>query len=311
MLTPIPKLWGSSPSWSHRNSFLFPVSLGHFWESGVVDSHQLKDKLDQVGLLWPPCQGASPATASGAVATLENLLCELWELPPHPVHPLQGRGVYVLCGACIGWGVGSERRTTPFPNQCLKSVMNSIPLISLPDLNLCWSPKQVPWGWIEEKERLTYFSPPSQCPIHFISLITEEQILTEHCSVLNVKCSSLPVSVSVSHSAPPTEDWNLPHPLELGLACDWPCSAEWSRSDGVSVPTLHLERPEHFHSLLAPQHTLEQSGLGFRLRKTRLSSKPVTHPAEPKRTALPRSADVWRWPAFAWVGPRRTKELLN
>ena len=28
MLTPIPKLWGSSPSWSHRNSFLFPVSLG-------------------------------------------------------------------------------------------------------------------------------------------------------------------------------------------------------------------------------------------------------------------------------------------
>lgn len=55
-------------------NFLFPVSLGHFWESGVVDSHLLKDKLIQVGLLWPPCQGASPATASGVAATLENLL---------------------------------------------------------------------------------------------------------------------------------------------------------------------------------------------------------------------------------------------
>ena len=47
-------------------NFLSSVSLGHFWESGVVDSHLLEDKLIQIGLLWLPFQGASPATASGA-----------------------------------------------------------------------------------------------------------------------------------------------------------------------------------------------------------------------------------------------------
>lgn len=119
-------------------NFLSSVSLGHFWESGVVDSHLLEDKLIQVGLLWLPFQGASPATASGAAATLENLLCYSRLSPrppppwPRPPPPSAGEGC-----VCIGWGVGSERRTIPFPNQCLKSVMNSTPLISLPDLNLC------------------------------------------------------------------------------------------------------------------------------------------------------------------------------
>lgn len=84
-------------------NFLSSVSLGHFWESGVVDSHLLEDKLIQVGLLWLPFQGASPATASGAAATLENLLCYS-PLTPTPSTLCRGG----VCMYRMGCGVRKE-----------------------------------------------------------------------------------------------------------------------------------------------------------------------------------------------------------
>ena len=286
-------------------NFLFPVSLGHFWESGVVDSHLLKDKLIQVGLLWPPCQGASPATASGAAATLENLLCYF---PATPSTLCRGG----VCMYRMGCGVRKENHPVSKSISKVCHELNSPYFSSWPQPLLKFQTGPLRLNW--RKGKVDIFQSSLSVSYQLLSLWSLKNKYWL-CSVLNVKCSSLPVSVSVPfvvrHSAPPTKDWNLPYLLELGLACDWPWSAERSQSDGVSIPSLHLERPEHFHSLLAPQHTLEQSGLGFRLRKTHLGSQPVTRPAEPRRTALPRSTDVWRWPAFAWVGPRRTKEPLN
>lgn len=222
-------------------SFLLPVSLGHFWESETGDSHMLKDK--------PPCQGASPATASGAAATLENLLCYFVPTPNlHSVGGVRGR-------VCVRWDAGSEGRMTLSPNLCLESVLNLTPLISLPDLNLCWSSRQVAWGWIEDRERLTYFSHPP--PVSHLLYLSSHWRTNMNWPLQWVECkrnpNSLPLSVCVPfamrHPAPPIKDWNLPQPLEFGLACDWLWSAEWGWGDGVSVPRLHLERPEHFHSL--------------------------------------------------------------
>lgn len=92
-------------------NFLSSVSLGHFWESGVVDSHLLEDKLIQVGLLWLPFQGASPATASGAAATLENLLCYSRLSPRPPPTPAPTPSTLCGGGVCMyrmGCGVRKE-----------------------------------------------------------------------------------------------------------------------------------------------------------------------------------------------------------
>lgn len=76
VLTLIPKLQGSSPSCACRTSAsssqaLWAISGSHEAGGG---SHTGKDKFTQVGLIWPPCQGAWPATAPGAGNTLGKQL---------------------------------------------------------------------------------------------------------------------------------------------------------------------------------------------------------------------------------------------
>lgn len=117
------------------------------------------------------------------------------------------------------------------------------------------SSRQVAWGWIEDRERLTYFSHPP--PVSHLLYLSSHWRTNMNWPLQWVECkrnpNSLPLSMCVPfamrHPAPPIKDWNLPQPLEFGLACDWLWSAEWGWGDGVSVPRLHLERPEHFHSL--------------------------------------------------------------
>lgn len=123
------------PLLTQELSFLLPVSRNHLWESGVGDSHTLKDQLTPVGLLWSVRQGASPATTSGAAATAESLLGHFLLTPTLRLGEVC---LAVFFGrVCAGWVAGSERGMTLSPNLCLESVVNLTPVMSLPNPSLC------------------------------------------------------------------------------------------------------------------------------------------------------------------------------